>query len=62
MEQVKEKKLLTLRTANNLALHYINQGNYTKAEPILKKTLMGAQRQLGPVRQTEPDQPLRSPV
>jgi len=48
MEQVKGKKPLTLKTANSLAMNYINQGNYTMAEPLLKKALMGAQRKLGP--------------
>ncbi len=42
-----DKKRMTLRGANNLALLFINQGNYAKAEPILKKALVSAERKLG---------------
>ncbi|MCH7978395.1 MAG: tetratricopeptide repeat protein, partial [Acidobacteria bacterium] len=44
---IQDKKRMTLRGANNLALLFINQGNYAKAEPILKKALVSAERKLG---------------
>ena len=49
---IQDKKPMTLRGANNLALLYINQRNYAKAEPILKKALVSAERKLGPEHPT----------
>ena len=45
---IQDKKRMALQGTNNLALLYINQGNYAKAEPILKKALVSVERKLGP--------------
>ena len=47
VKMTQDKKRMTLRGANNLAVLYINQGHYAKAEPILKKALVSAERKLG---------------
>ena len=49
---MQDKKRMTMQGANNLALLYINQGDYAKAEPILKKTLVSAEKKLGPEHPT----------
>lgn len=49
---VQDKKRMTLQGANNLALLYINQGDYAKAEPILKKALVSVERKFGPEHPT----------
>jgi len=44
---------------NNLAGLYVNQGEYTKAEPLLKRALAIREKALGPTirRGDEPQQP-----